>query len=315
MKPSHLVGLAVTLAGATAISVPWTRTPIVLIVSYGVAALGVIVLMRAGQISFGHAMYSCAGGYTVAALARLWPQCDALLLLAAGTAVAATAGAILGAFLSRYRGIFFGMLNLGLSMVLYAVIGKLYTVTGGTDGLRFEEPTLFGADLVRGDYELGIVLLGLTTAIAIGMFLQRFFGSCAGQVLAALKTNETRLEYVGLSARRALWEGYVLSAALAGFAGAYLCLLQGIVTPESGYWLRSGEYVFVAILGGAGHALGGFLGAAAFISIQLLAGAYLTGAWQMLLGITLIAVIWLAPTGIVGTYTNWVKQQENAWMP
>jgi ABC-type branched-subunit amino acid transport system permease subunit len=67
-----------------------------------------------------------------------------------------------------------------------------------------------------------------------------------------------------------------------------------------GYWLRSGEFVFLAILGGSVHAFGAFLGAVLFELIKLTAAAYLTGVWQMLLGITLIAVILVAPTGIAG---------------
>jgi ABC-type branched-subunit amino acid transport system permease subunit len=115
-----------------------------------------------------------------------------------------------------------------------------------------------------------------------------------------VKTNETRLEYLGLSARRILWNGYLLSAGLVGLSGALVALLQGLVTPELGYWLRSGEFVFVAILGGTAHVLGSFIGALAFEAIKLFAAAFLTGVWQLLLGAVLIAVILVAPAGITG---------------
>jgi branched-chain amino acid transport system permease protein len=77
------------------------------------------------------------------------------------------------------------------------------------------------------------------------------------------------------------------------------------VTPESGYWIRSGEYVFIAILGGAGHAVGAFLGAGVFEVIKLVAAAYFTNAWQILLGTTLIAVIFFAPHGMMG----WIQRR------
>jgi len=227
-----------------------------------------------------------------------------VLILLAGTAASVLAGVVAAAFLSRYRGIFFGMLNLGLSMVLFALAGKLYAWTGGTDGLRFERPTLLGMTLDRAGFEFALLLIVLVVAVLLAWGVQRYFLSSAGQVMLAIRTNETRLEYIGVSARRTLAEGYVLSAGLVGLAGALLSMAQGLVTPESGYWIRSGEYVFIAILGGAGHALGAFLGAAAFEAIKLAAAAYFTNAWQMLLGVTLIIVIFFAPTGIVG----WLRQ-------
>jgi branched-chain amino acid transport system permease protein len=204
--------------------------------------------------------------------------------------------------MSRYRGIFFGMLNLGISMVFFSLAGKLYTLTGGTDGLRFDRPRLLGMALGRGNFEWSMVLLALLLAALLGWMVQRYFRSSAGQIAIAIRTNETRLEYIGLSARASLIEAYVLSSALVGVGGALLALAQGLVTPESGYWLRSGEYVFIAILGGAGHAIGAFLGAAAFELILLAGSAYFTNIWQIVLGLTLLLVIFFAPSGLVGRF-------------
>ncbi|WP_332746933.1 branched-chain amino acid ABC transporter permease [Hydrogenophaga sp.] len=278
--------------------------------SYGMAALGLTVLMRAGQVSFGHAMYAAIGGYAVASVARSFPAVDAVVVLLAGVLASVVAGSLAAAFLSRYRGIFFGMLNLGISMVLFALVGKLYHWTGGTDGLRFERPTILGMALERGEFELTVLLLTLGLAIAVAWFVQRYFASAAGQMMSAIKTNETRLEYIGISARKSLAEGYVISSALVGLAGSLIALVQGLVTPESGYWIRSGEYVFIAILGGAGHAVGAFLGAGVFEVIKLVAAAYFTNAWQILLGTTLIAVIFFAPHGMMGWLQRRGTQRE-----
>ena len=295
----------VTFVGAAACLIlallfPWIKTPATIGLCYALAALGVAVLMRAGQVSFGHAMYACISGYTVAFLARAYPGLDALLLIAAGVVVSVAAGALIGVFVVRYREIFFGMLNLAISMVLFSLLGKFYEVTGGTDGLRIDRPTLLGVAFERAGFETVLLVLTLVFALLLGWLVQRFFGSAAGQALAGVKTNETRLEYLGLSAQRILWNGYVISAGLVGLSGALVALLQGLVTPESGYWLRSGEFVFIAILGGAAHALGAFLGALVFQVIQLFAAVFLTGVWQLLLGATLIAVILVAPDGITG---------------
>jgi len=296
---SWLVLVFASLLVVVALALPWARVPAITFLCFGLAALGLTVLMRAGQVSFGHAMYAAIGGYTAAFLARRFPSADALLLVLAGVLASVVCGAVASAFLARYRGIFFGMLNLGISMVLVSLIGKLYAFTGGTDGLRFERPTILGFALQRGDFEIAVLLLVVALALVALWLVQRYFDSAAGQLLAAIKTNETRLEYIGVSARRVLVQGYVVSAALVGLSGVLLALVQGLVTPESGHWLRSGEYVFIAILGGSATAVGAFLGAAVFEVIKLAAAAYFTNAWQILLGGTLIAVLFFAPDGLM----------------
>jgi ABC-type branched-subunit amino acid transport system permease subunit len=308
-----LVAVAASLAASFLF--PWTKTPLTIGLCYGLAALGVAVLMRAGQVSFGHAMYACIAGYTVAFLARRFPGLDGAVLIAAGVVASVIAGAVIGLFVVRYREIFFGMLNLAISMVLFSLLGKFYEITGGTDGLRIDRPTLAGIAFERAGFETALLVLTLVCAVVLGWLVQRFFGSAAGQALAGVKTNETRLEYLGLSAQRILWNGYVLSAGLVGLSGALIVLLQGLVTPEIGYWLRSGEFVFIAILGGAAHALGAFLGALAFEVIKLFAAAYLTGVWQLLLGATLIAVILIAPAGITGALLKPRRTEERKLEP
>ena len=286
-----------------AFTFPWLKTPVLLALSNGLAVLGVIVLIRAGQVSFGHAMFSCMAGYGVAALARGglfgW-QLDALLLIALSTAGTALIGGLIALFTMRYRDIFFGMLNLALSMVLFSVLGKFGSVTGGTDGLRFDRPTLAWFALDRDRFEGALLVLALVLALAAGWCVQRYFASVSGQALAAIKTNETRLEYLGISAKRVFWGGSVLAATLCGLGGSLFALTQGLVTPEMGYWVRSGELVFIAILGGSGHALGAFIGAFVFEFMKLYVAAWLTGMWQLVLGLILIAIVFAAPTGIFG---------------
>ena len=306
---------SLSLGGATAcllfgVVFPWMKVPIVIGLCYGLAALGVSVLMRAGQVSFGHAMYACISGYTVAFLSRSFPNVDGLLLIVAGIVTSLLAAAPVGIFVVRYREIFFGMLNLALSMVLYSVLGKFYEITGGTDGLRVDRSTLAGLHFERAGYETALLVIAVFTALALGWTVQRFFGSSSGEALAGIKTNETRLEYLGLSTRRILWNGYMISAGLVGLSGALFALLQGLVTPELGYWVRSGEFIFIAILGGAAHTIGPFLGAAVFQIIQLIGAMFFAGVWKMLLGATLIAVILIAPSGLTGVLKFTLKLKD-----
>lgn len=298
------------LAGVLAMPafIPWLKTPILLALSNGLAVLGVIILIRAGQVSFGNAMFVCLAGYSVAFLARA-AQVDALLLIVVGTSVAAIAGALIGLFMVRYRGIFFGMLNLAFSMVLFSVIGKFGAVTGGTDGLRFDRPTFGFVTMERAGFETALLVTAVLAAVAAGLFVQRYFESVQGQQLAAIKTNETRLEYLGISAKRVFWGGYVLAAALCGLGGSLFALTQGLVTQEMGYWVRSGEIVFIAILGGSGHALGAFIGAFVFEFVKLYVAAWLTGAWQLVLGSILLVMVFAAPSGIFGLLERFLRPE------
>ncbi|HZH05529.1 MAG TPA: branched-chain amino acid ABC transporter permease [Lautropia sp.] len=299
MRLKLVVAALLLLIGILPLAVPWLKTPFLLALSNGLAVLGVTVLIRAGQVSFGNAMFACLAGYGATYAARWW-QMDALLLIVVGTLFAALAGAVVGLFMVRYRGIFFGMLNLAFSMMLFAVLGKFGAYTGGTDGLRFDRPTFAFVQLERDGFESALLVTALLLALAAGWCVQRYYRSASGQALAAIKTNETRLEYLGISAKRVFWGGYVLAATLCGLGGTLFALTQGLVTPEMGYWVRSGELVFVAILGGSAHALGSFLGAFVFEFMKLYAASLLTGMWQLVLGVVLIAMVFVAPSGIYG---------------
>ena len=278
---------------------PWLKTPLIIALSYGLSALGVSILIRAGQVSFGHAGFTCMAGYAVVAVSRAWPQADGLLLLALGGVVGLLAGVVAGLFMVRYRGIFFGMLNLALSMVLFAVLGKFYNLTGGTDGLRMERPPFFGQVLERAGFETVLLALGSALVVLTCWLITRFYASPTGHALTALKSNEVRLEYLGISAKRVFFTGYVASAVLCGFSGGMFALIQGLVTPEMGYWVRSGEYVFIAVLGGTLHPVGAFLGAIVFEFLKLFAAAALTGVWQLVIGVVLLILIFVAPAGLV----------------
>lgn len=301
MTRANLAGLVLALLALVApLAFPWLKTPVVIAASFGVAALGVSILIRAGQLSFGHAMYACAAGYAAAFLARALPQLDSAVLLLAGALCGAVMGVVIGLFVVRYRAIFFGMLNLALSMVLFSILGKFYSWTGGTDGIRLARSTFFGMQLDRDGFETALLVVAVLLSVLVAALVQRYQQSIAGQALAAVKTNETRLEYIGLSANQALWIGYVFSAALCGLSGAMFALMQGLVTPEMGYWVRSGEIVFISILGGIGHPVGAFLGAVVFEFVKLYSAALFTGAWQMVLGFVLIGLVFFIPSGLSG---------------
>lgn len=297
--PAAWAAAAVLLAAAPFL-VPWSGILLTVALAKGLAVLGIVILLRAGQVSFGHAMYYATGAYAVAFLQRALGPADVALSLAAGTLAATALGFAVGVFVVRYRYIFFGMLNLAFSMVLFSVLEKFFHVTGGSDGIRIERPTVLGFAFERAPFETGLLWGTIALALAAAFLVARYLASPPGQALQAIRTNETRLEYLGISARRTLLAGYVASAALGGLGGALTGIAQGLATPEFAYWVRSGELVFIAILGGAGHVAGAFAGSLVYETVRAYAAALFADVWQLLLGTVLLLVILFSPRGIAG---------------
>lgn len=291
-----LLGAAVVLLAALA--TPWLRFVLTLALAKGIAVLGIMLLLRAGQVSFGHALYVALGAYAVAFLAPALP--DVALLLPAAALLATAAGAVIGLFVARYREIFFGMLNLALSMVFYSMLEKFYHLTRGTDGIRVPPLTVAGQVPDRAAYEWTVFGLALALALGFGLLARLYLASPMGQALAAIKTRETRLDFMGVPARGVLLAAYVISACMAGCAGALIAMTTRHVTPLLAYWTASGELVFIAVLGGAGGVLGPFLGALTYELVRVYAAATVADMWQMILGAVLLLVILFARGGIWG---------------
>ncbi len=297
-----LPALLIILIAILPLLVPWTKIVLTIGIAKGLAVLGIVVLLRAGQVSFGHAMFFAASAYAAAFLGKAMGGSDLVLLLLAGIACALVFGLVIGFFVVGYRYIFFGMLNLAFSMVLYSILEKFFHLTGGSDGMRVARPTVLGLTLERGAYEYTLFYLTIVLALIMAYLVHRYLRSPIGQALIAIKTNETRLDYLGVSARKVLLFAYVISAVLAGTGGVLLAAIQGLVTPEYGYWVRSGEFVFIAILGGAGHVIGAFAGSLVYELVRTYAAAFAADIWQMVLGFVLLLVILFAPRGLVGLY-------------
>jgi ABC-type branched-subunit amino acid transport system permease subunit len=280
--------------------VPSWATLTTLILAKGIVVLGIIILLQAGQVSFGHAMFFGVGAYTVAFWGRYIGAGDLLLFLAIGPLMAMMFGLLVGLFVVRYREIFFGMLNLAFSMVLWSLLEKVYHYTNGADGIRVARPTLAGFAFTPDVFQYVLLYLTLGLVLVVGYGTQRYLDSPLGHMLRAIKSNETRLEYLGISARKILLIGYVISAFLGGLGGVLVAIAQQIATPEFAYWTKSGEFVFIAILGGSANAAGAFAGAAVFETVRFFASAQLVNAWQLILGVVLIVIIMFAPNGLIG---------------
>lgn len=266
--------------------------------------LGIILLLQAGQVSFGHAMFFAVGAYTAGFVIRGLDGGELFVALIAAIVASVIAGILVGVFVVRYRYIFFAMFNLAFSMVLFSLLEKFIHITGGSDGLSIPRPEVLGQVMERANYEYVLYYLSLTILVLCLYGVHRFLDSPLGHTLKAIKTNETRIEYLGISPRVVLLIAYVISAFLAGLGGALVAVFQGIATPEYAYWVRSGEFVFVAILGGTGNVFGALAGSFVYEYIRALATAYVGDTWQLTLGIVLLVIILFAPSGLVGVFNE-----------
>ena len=276
---------------------------------FAIAAIGFNLLLGyTGLLSFGHSAFFGAGAYVVALLVKYFGISSMEIFAVAGTLGALLVAALFGLVCVRYTRIFFGILTLALSQVLWSLAMKFFWVTGGTDGLRVPTPTLLGGFLstaqTRGDkmaflahryYYYVLILFVLCVAVMWVIVHSPF-----GKALQAIRDNETRAEFVGVQVRRYRWIAFTVSGAFTGLAGALWVPLNGLTTPDILYWQFSGRIVFFVVLGGFRTFWGPIVGAIVYNYLE----TYAVGAtiyWQLVLGIVLVLLVLTMPTGLVGT--------------
>jgi branched-chain amino acid transport system permease protein len=307
-----LVGAVLLLVAPLAVP-SWILFILTLALSKFMAVLAVALFLRAGLVSFGHGLFYAVGAYAVGFGVKWAGLHDALLLVPLGTACAAAVAALVGVVMARYRGVFFAMLNLAFSMIVYAVLLKLYWVTGGTDGMGVRTPTFLGFLPPRAIMRLSYYYFTLALAGAVIYVIYRFLASPLGFFLKALGDNEIRIEYSGGSVRRVIYFTYILSGALGGLAGVLVAFTVGHIVPEYAFWTQSGEFVFVALLGGYGSVPGPLVGAIAFEFIRTYASKYAPEAWQMTLGIIMLVIILFRPGGLWTIYEALANRFSRRW--
>lgn len=300
-RPSTVViaGAALALLVAWPLLPAWAAHTAAISLAGGLVVLGLVVLMRFGLVSFGQGFFFAIGGYAAALANVFLGVTDFFLLVIAGAAAGAAVAWVFGFVVRRHRGIFFAMLNLAFAMVLFGVLAKT-VVLGSTDGFSVGAPTFLGFAPGEGE-RLTFLLYGLIVACTAyaAWAVDRLFASPLGYVGEGVRENEIRLRYLGVSARLSVHLAYVVAGKLAAVGGVFTVLLIGHVTPEdTAYWTKSGEFVFVAILGGAGHVLAPFAAQAVFELVRTFALQYVPDAWQLLLGVTLLLVILFLPGGL-----------------
>jgi branched-chain amino acid transport system permease protein len=255
-----------------------------------------------GQLSFGQAAFYGLGGYTVAMLVtkvhfNFW------LSIIAGILVASIIGLIVGFFCVRLRGIYFAILTLAFGQLLFVIIYKWHDFTGGDDGIQgVFPPGILKSPIV---YYYFILLIFIASAFVFW----RIVNSPFGHTLKAMRENPERTEFLGINIARYQLITFVIAAAFAGLSGALWAPFYRSIAPFSLMWIKSGEPVMAAILGGATTFFGPVLG----MFIMTFVHAYILGFthfWPIIMGTIILIIIFLLPGGILGFTQEKLKERK-----
>ena len=257
-----------------------------------------------GLLSFGHAMFLGTAGYACAHAAKVWgfPPEGAILF---GTAAAALLGVVTGLLAIRRQGIYFAMITLALAqMVFFFYVQTPFS--GGEDGIQsVPRGTLLGfIDLAN---PLAMYFFVLVVFLAGFLLVYRVIHSPFGQVLKAIRENEPRAISLGYRADQYKLLAFVISATLAGLAGATKALVFQLASLTDVHWTMSGEVVLMTLLGGLGTVFGPVVGAFVIVTME----NYLTelGQWVTVTqGAIFVACVLAFRRGIIGELGNWLKK-------
>jgi len=312
-----VIPIAVVLFVLPLLVAPYHVTLLAYGLIFAIAALGFNLLLGyTGLLSFGHSAYFGMGAYAAAFIVKYLKTSSMELFLLGGILASAAIAALFGFLCVRYTRIFFGILTLALSQVLWSLAFKFFWVTGGTDGLRVPTPSLLGFQIPAGEdkmtflahryyyYVLVVFLVGVAVMWVI-------VHSPFGKALQAIRDNETRAEFVGVQVWRYRWVAFVVSGIYTGLAGVLWVPLNGLTTPDILHWTFSGKIVFFTVLGGFQTFIGPIVGAVVYNYLETYAVGH-TVYWQMVLGVVLVLLVLVLPAGIAGTASRLVLRLRRA---
>ncbi len=271
----------------------------VMIFAVAAASLN-LILGYGGMVSFGHAAYLGVGGYAVGILAHYGID-NGYLQWALAIGASALVALAIGAVSIRTSGIYFIMITLAFTQMLY-YLGVSLEEFGGDDGMRLTVKSQFPGLIDLGDattfYYVVLAILGMVV-----FAVQRLVNSRFGRVIRAARSNEARTYAIGFSPYPYRLVAFVIAGAVCGLAGALLVNHTAYLTPDFMHWTRSGEIMFMVILGGIATTAGPLLGAAVLLLLEDALSGW-TVHWQIILGPFLVLVVLFAKRGLAGLLTR-----------
>ncbi|MFO7461348.1 MAG: branched-chain amino acid ABC transporter permease [Desulfatiglandales bacterium] len=255
-----------------------------------------------GQLSFGQAAFYGLGGYTVAMLVTKM-HFNFWLSIVAGILVAAIIGLVVGIFCVRLRGIYFAVLTLAFGQLIFTIVFKWHDFTGGDDGIQ----GVFPPDLLKSitAYYFFILLVFLVSAFILWKIIHSPFG----RTVVAMRENSERTEFLGIHIAKYQLIAFVIAAAFCGLAGAIWVPFYRSVAPSYLNWIKSGEPVMAAILGGQSVFFGPVLGMFVITFFHAWVLGF-TVYWPVIMGTLILAIIFFLPGGILGFAQERVKQRK-----
>ncbi len=304
LPQNHLRNVVTFLVLLALASVPWWgqafyQDLVNRLMILAIAALSLnLVLGYGGMISFGHAVYLGIGAYCVG-IPAYYEVYNGLIHFPLAIGMAALFAFLTGLICLRTTGVYFIMITMAFAQMLFFAFVSIEEY-GGDDGLvielRSELPSILRLNL---DDSATLYYVTFVCLLLCLYALHRITRSRFGMVIEGAKGNDRRMQAMGFHTYRYRLTCYVISGAICGLAGALLGNFTNFISPEMMDWTRSGELIFMVVLGGAGSWFGPVLGAAAFLLLEeVLSG--ITIYWQLIFGLFLIAVVLFARGGIDG---------------
>jgi len=277
------------------------------IVILGMAATSLnLILGYGGMVSFGHAAYLGIGGYVVGILAKegitsgfvQWPL---------ALAISGLFALVIGALCLRTRGVYFIMITLAFSQMIYYVASSLAQY-GGDDGLTINRRSQF-IEPINLSNKTTFYYVCLIILVATIYLVWRLVNSRFGMVIQGARANDRRMRAIGFPTFRYRLVCFVIAGTLCGLSGVLIANHTDFVSPAMMHWTRSGDLIVMVVLGGMASSFGPLIGAVTLLLLEeVLSGV--TEYWQIILGPLLLLVVLFARGGIDG-----LLEQAAAWRP
>jgi len=309
LKKSSLGALAALAMGAVVAFGVSSSTLLSLLtqsIIYAVFALGVGVLLKQnGMVSFGHALFFGGASYLIGILLQLQLMSAELAILV--TLLAVTAAAFLiGLVIVRVPGVAFGMLTLAIGQMFFLSASRARGLTGGADGMNIDWPSrLFGFPMSQMLKPATMFLVCWSTLVVVMFLLAWLMRTRFGGITEAVRDNEERARFIGITTLLPRAAVYALSALVTSVAGVLSAMNTGFVSPESMHWSLSGVALMMVVVGGFKALWGPAVGAVVYFMFKDILGEHATH-WMTIFGMALIAVIVFSPTGVAGLFDRWV---------
>jgi len=260
-----------------------------------------LVLGYGGMYQFHHAVFYGVGAYTFALMLTKTnlPAWNAYL---AAPIAAALLGLVMGAICIRLSKLYFGMLQISLGSLVWAIVFRWYSFTGGDDGIH-------GCSVPDISSITSSYYFTLITTVLCLILMYLIVNSPFGRIFQSIRDNPGRSEAIGVNVKLHQLSGLVIAAFFAGVAGALFVTVEGCVFPDLLFWTLSLEVLIICLLGGWFTFLGPLLGAAIIITLRTVVGIY-TEYWTLILGIVLMLLILFLPEGVLGYFSRKVESRE-----